>query len=181
MYKVTFLSSPVDLGSFLGKRRTLLDGWAILSHWLRGMCCDIRVSPHSFQPLQISWLSGCRPESLCSVMCDTAGGGRRLILSLFKITSTHWDESLERHCLGFCISLKNIPRWSFPLSVACLFPHSGSLKRRLRGSGSQLLLSYVPEFSLCTLPTTRIHMLVQPWRRQVLRKAVPPPLHTREN
>lgn len=85
-----------------------------------------------------------------------------MILSLFKITSTHWDESLERHCLGFCISLKNIPPWSFLLSVACLFPHSGPLKGRLQGSCSQLLLSDVPKFSLCTLLMTGIHMLVQP-------------------
>ena len=61
-------------------------------------------------------------------MAGGAGGGRRLILSLFKITSTHCAESLERHCLGFCISLKNIPLQSFPSSEAHPFPHSGPLK-----------------------------------------------------
>ena len=80
-----------------------------------------------FGPQRVADSVGAGPESLCS-MAGGAGGGRRLILSLFKITSTHCAESLERHCLGFCISLKNIPLQSFPSSEAHPFPHSGPLK-----------------------------------------------------
>lgn len=105
----------------------------------------------------------CRAESSCLVMCDTAGGGRRLILSLLKITSTYWAESLARHCLGFCISLKNTSLWSFVPSAACLFPHSDSLRGRLSGSCSQPRLCPVLKCSLCDLLTTvtRRGMFVQ--------------------
>ena len=78
-------------------------------------------------PQRVADSVGAGPESLCSV-AEGARGGRRLTLSLFKITSAHWAESLERHCLGFCISLKNIPLQSFPSSEAYPFPHSGHLK-----------------------------------------------------
>lgn len=48
-----------------------------------------------------------------------------VILSLFK-SLPPTAESLERHdCLGFCISLKNIPLQSFALWVACLLLPSG--------------------------------------------------------
>lgn len=123
-------------------------------------------------------------ESLCLVMCDTEGGGRRLILSLFKITSTHWAESLERHCLGFCISLKNIPLQGFPLSAACPFPHSGPLKGSLRGSCAQLLLHQVPESNApprrVFLTTVMLHVCVDlTFPTRVLREAVlvPPFTH----
>ena len=141
MCKVTFLSPLVYLGLVVGKRRKDTAGQMCSFTPLaaRAALWPTCVVPCISSPQRLADSVGAEPESLCLVVCDTAGRGRRLILSLFKITSTHWAESLERHCLGFCISLKNTPLQSFPRSEACPFPHSGPLKRKPHGSRAQLL------------------------------------------
>jgi hypothetical protein len=75
-------------------------------------------------PMSNSWVNGFRTSE--HVFDDVWHWKRRemVILSLFKITSTHQAESLQCHWLGSCISLKNIPVQSFPLWVACLLPPS---------------------------------------------------------
>lgn len=181
---MTFLSPLVYLGLVLGGG----DKDVAFPPRLRELHHDVRTCSAACVsgPQRVADSVGAGPESLCSV-AEGAGGGRRLILSLFKITSAHWAESLERHCLGFCISLKNIPLQSCPSSEAYPFPHSGPLKGSCvdpahgyslsRASALPLHLpdaAHLPERVCCTFTC-------QPELRGRWCHLPPPHFHTQDN